>query len=520
MATVRISSIRGTGEGGGVPTSLVGPTSVLEGSVNTYTITDYDDFSIYEVSSDIGSVTQTGETITLTVPQGATGESISLAVSRSGSTRVFQIALGGTGIVTPAIISPPNGSGGAPTTLTIQATAFATVPAGSGLFQSSQWQVARDAGFTDIVSSGTVSSGNMTRYTVTNLSRNTTFFARVKYISDIGESGWSATVNFTTVNQQISQPTLTIAGGTSNVQETPTFNSSAFATIPEGSDTHVASSWVIRNADTENIVWQLNHSTSNKLSITLPLGVLNPNTAYTAEVQYIGGFGSSPFSEKLFFTTAESFIPEVPGTPFGGGYYVGQMDYGAQKYAIVVAPKSQGGEFGPAAWGTHPGAGEGSYPLPPLSPLDGYQNTQNIVNSDLVTCPGAEYCNSLTINGYNDWYMPSPYELNLLYWMLKPTNQPNKTTSDRALEDNPFADPPLSGVTTVYPERSASPLFRGGAESFTADTMVPYWSSMCTRPPATGFRAHSIRFSDGDTGYESASNNGRVRAIRRVPIPS
>src|SRR5690606_2601840 len=98
MTTIRISELR-SAEGGasGDVVSLAGPTNVVAGTSNTYTITDYDDFSVYTVQTSVGTVAISDDTITLDVPGGATGN-IVLTVRRNTSSRMFQIAIGASAI--------------------------------------------------------------------------------------------------------------------------------------------------------------------------------------------------------------------------------------------------------------------------------------------------------------------------------------------------------------------------------------------------------------------------------------
>lgn len=504
MATVKISSLRGTG-GGGSDISIVGPTTVLAGTTNTYTITDYDDFSTYDVSVNIGTVSRSDETITLVAPSGSGENVIILSISRDSNSRVFQIGLGGVGVATPSIISPANGNTNIPTSLTIQATEFSTVPTGAGVQTASVWQVARDLGFTDLVVDETKTTGNLTQYSVSGLARNTTYYARVKYQSSVGDSSWSSVTSFTTTQQQINQPTVSIVGQDFNVGETPTFNSSAFSVTPTGSDTHVASTWIVRRADDDSVVWQVVGSSANKLSITLPRGVLEVSTAYTVEVKHIGGFGESVFSEKLMFQTADSFIPDEPGTPFGGGYYAGRINIGGQIYALVVAPKALGGDSSPGlrSWKTSQTstAGTGSV-------NDGWANTQAMATAGLADHQAAQFCRGLTIGGYNDWYLPAKDELEILYRNFKPTTQTNNTNSGA----NSSSVPPRGNYSTNSPSRTSIALFReGGAEAFNSSY---YWSST-EFSSSHGFRQ---AFSTGNQTNSSKTMGSNVRAVRRVPI--
>lgn len=505
MATIRISELRAVeGSGSSDVVSLVGPTSVVAGTVNTYTITDYDDFSEYSVMASVGTVSISDETITLDVPAGSTG-TVSLTVRRNTSSRIFQIAIGSSAVVTPTIISPINGATNIPTSVTLQATAFATAPIGLDTQLNSQWQLARDAGFTDIVDGGIVNSGNMLVFTASNLPRNTQIYARVRYEGNtLGLSAYSPTITFLTTNQQINRPTVSIVGSAVDVNATPTFNSSAFSTTPAGSDTHVASTWVIRRADDDSVVWQLNNSSTNRTSVTIPNGVLATSTTYTIEVQHIGGFGSSMFSEKLTFTTAATFVPDVPGAPFGGGYYAGRINVGGQIYVIVVAPKALGGEApGTLAWKTSQTTTAGT-----TSTNDGQVNTNAMATAGIANHPAGQFCRGLSIGGYNDWYLPAKDELEILYRNFKPTTSANYTGSG----SNPSSVPPTSNYTSGNPAQTSIALFQqGGAEAFVTGY---YWSSTQSSSNTTWGQG----FITGSQSSTGKTDGGYVRAIRRVLV--
>ena len=505
MTTIRISELRSAEGGvGGDVVSLVGPTNVVAGTSNTYTITDYDDFSVYTVQSSVGTASISDDTITLDVPGGATGN-IVLTVRRNTSARIFQIAIGASAVATPNIISPLNGATNIPTTVTLQATAFATVPVGLDTQKNAQWQIARDSGFSDIVDGGVVNTGNMSVFTASDLPRNTQIYARVRYEGNsLGLSAWSNTITFLTTNQQINQPTVSIVGSSVNVNETPTFNSSAFSVTPAGSDTPVASTWVIRLAADNSVIWQLNNSSSNRTSVTVPMGVLSTSTQYTIEVQHIGGFGSSMFSEKLTFTTAATFVPNTPGAPFGGGYYAGRINVGGQIYALVVAPKALGGEApGTLTWKTSQTTTAGT-----TSTNDGWTNTNAMAAAGIANHPAGQFCRGLSIGGFNDWYLPAKDELEILYRNFKPTTQANNTSSGA----NSSSVPPQGNYTPGNPAQTSIALFKeGGAEAF----IVGYYWSSTEYSSSIGW---DQRFDIGGQNDDFKTNTRYVRAVRRVSI--
>lgn len=394
--------------------SLVGPVTVFASSTNTYTITDYNSFSTYAVASNVGTVSRTNETITLTTPNPIGATQVNLTVTRDGKPSLFVIAGGASLVTQPAITSPTAGQTGVGLTPTIQSSAFATVPAGQGVHQSSQWQVATTSNFLNIAYDSGVDTVNKTSVTVPNslLTINTPYYARVKHTSStIGASAWSPTVTFTTTNSYIVTPTVTITGGTTNVGQTPTITTSAF-TVFGGTDTHTSTDWIITKVSGGSTVWQSVGNTTNKTSVVVPANVLIVGTQYTAKARFTGAAKGSSAYGTVNFTTATSFIPTTPGTPFGGGLYAGQIteDDGIT-YAIIVAPKAQGGEAsGTLAWKTPQTTTTGTDSL-----NNGFNNTAAMVAAGISLHPAAQFCKGLSINGYTDWYLPAKDELNLIY---------------------------------------------------------------------------------------------------------
>lgn len=505
MASIKLSRLRRSEGQASSDISIIGPATVVAGTTNTYTITDYDDFSLYEVEVSDGSVSRSDEVITLDVPAG--GDSIIvMTVSRNNSFRDFEIAVGASGVATPTITYPSSGSTNIPNSFTIQASAFATVPVGVSTHKESRFQVARDVGFTDLVVNSLVTTGNLTQLPVPGLVAGQQYYARVKYFALNGsESAYSNYVTFTVSSQTIAKPTISSNSGTVNVPAAPTFTGSAFTAIPAGSDSHVSSTWVLRDATTTNVVWQSVNDSVNKVHITIPAGVLSVSTSYTMEVQYNGGFGSSMFSDKLTFSTASSFVPDTPGTPFGGGYYAGKINIEGQIYALVIAPKSLGGDSPSLLqWKTSQTTTAGT-----TSVNNGWANTQSMVVAGIAAHPAANFCKNLTIGGYTDWYLPAKDELEILYRNFKPTTDNNNTSYGA----NTSSVPPTSNYTTTNPAQTSVTLFRSGQpEAFS--TSQYYWSSTQNENTAAWWQY----FATGTPSTTVKSAALYVRAVRRVPV--
>lgn len=208
--------------------SLLGNVIINPGSTETYTITDYSSFSTWSVSSNVGTVSIVDDTITLSVPNPIGAAQVNLTVVKDGKPSVFVVAAGTAVVNKPSITSPTAGQTNVSLTPTIAASAYSTTPTGQGVHQSSQWQIALDSNFLNIAYDSGVDTVNLTSITVPGgLNLNTVYYVRVRYTSStIGNSVWSTTVSFTTTNQYVNTPTVSVTGGPDDVAETPTITTS------------------------------------------------------------------------------------------------------------------------------------------------------------------------------------------------------------------------------------------------------------------------------------------------------
>lgn len=166
-------------------------------------------------------------------------------------------------------------------------------------------------------------------------------------------------------------------------------------------------------------------------------------------------------------------VPTVPGTAYAGGYYAGIITVIGNTYAIIVAPKATGYTYG-TLWKTSASAETFT-----TSADNGLSNSNSM--NDAVH-PAAQFCRSLTIGGFTDWYLPSINELTIIYNNLN--------------------------------SRTSSPLFKsGGAEAF-ADSY--HWSSTEFSSPS---QAYEIWFGGGNTnGGTKTNTNFYTIAVRKVLI--
>lgn len=194
--------------------------------------------------------------------------------------------------------------------------------------------------------------------------------------------------------------------------------------------------------------------------------------------------------------------PMIIGASFGGGFFAGQLRIGNDLFGLIVAPKAAGARA-EARWNksTKRIDGAGSF-------CDGLANT---IAMDGAGSGLATWARDLRIADYDDWYLPSRDELELLYRHFKPTAAENWVHRNG---DNP------SSLPTGYPYTAASPgqtgvdVFRlGGLEAFDE---AWYWTStQCASGPDY---AWGQGFNDGYQDDTRKNYVLRARAVRRTPI--
>ena len=180
--------------GGGV--ALSGDTDVYVTQVKTYTISDYNAFSVYGVSVTAGTASIAEDEITFNAPSSA--QSITLTVTKDDTDFDFTIDVQPAGVQAPSNLSPSNGATGQNGSVTLTASAFSWLGV-ADTHASSDWQVSTDSGFTSLVANVVGDTVNKTSYTVTGLSTSQTYYWRVRYTGvNNGTSNWSTPTTFVT----------------------------------------------------------------------------------------------------------------------------------------------------------------------------------------------------------------------------------------------------------------------------------------------------------------------------------
>jgi hypothetical protein len=221
---------------------------------------------------------------------------------------------GNVAISTPSVTSPDNGDIGVSQNPTLTTSAFSIV--GSlGTHLKTDWQIATDSGFANIVIQSLNDTTHTTSWTIPTgtLSIGTQYFVRVRYHSSDGEiSSWSATTNFTTLTISVITPSIISPGaGSLNVSLTPTLSGSAFS-MTGSVATHLKTDWQIASDATfTNIVSQSANDALNKTSWTSSVQ-LTIGTTYYARVRYYStDVHTSAWSAAVSFIT----VPVSVATP-------------------------------------------------------------------------------------------------------------------------------------------------------------------------------------------------------------
>lgn len=202
--------------------------------------------------------------------------------------------------------------------------------------------------------------------------------------------------------------------------------------------------------------------------------------------------------------------PYVVGQPLRGGFFAGQISTTADGVAthnmIISARYPDGEKTGYIeTTGTHGSVGATSL-------HDGPTNT-TLMAAAGANFYAATYCKSLTLGGYNDWYLPSFAELLILYYYFKPTTQENYTPNHGACAYAVAPIPINQAFTTIYPAMTTISGFAPALDGFNA--YAYFWSST---ESATN-KYHVRSFMDGaNSSTPSTWWPYHFRAIRREAV--
>jgi hypothetical protein len=199
--------------------------------------------------------------------------------------------------------------------------------------------------------------------------------------------------------------------------------------------------------------------------------------------------------------TINAEVPTIAGTPFAGGFYAGRILVNGDTFALIVAPKAEGEHDDTILLDSEDQVAGA------LSFFDGRANTAALVEAGSEL---AKWAQGLRIGGFDDWYLPSRDELEMLYRAFKPTEDENYCWRG----DNPSSVPVGYAYSLDSPARTNVEAFQeGGAEAFTPEW---YWSS--TQSAGDEAYAWYQSFYNGDQSDSHKVNELRARAVRRLKL--
>ena len=206
----------------------------------------------------------------------------------------------------------------------------------------------------------------------------------------------------------------------------------------------------------------------------------------------------------VVFDPSPIIAPVFYGEVFQGGYYAGIISNTGNEnpsHYLIVAPKSTGETT--TSYDSNINANTSA-----TSFIDGDTNSFWL-NS--ASYPAANYCRNLNIGGYTDWYLPSFYEMSVIYSNLKGLEFNNNTST--GTNTYSVLSRTVNYSTYVPNQTYATDFQSGGTQAFFTNTN--YWVS--TQRDSNN--AFHINMASGLHGFTAKNvNTLKVRAVRRVPF--
>lgn len=204
------------------------------------------------------------------------------------------------------------------------------------------------------------------------------------------------------------------------------------------------------------------------------------------------------------------------GSSMEGGFFAGAISHtanGVATHLLIVAPAATGGSG--TGYTLTSNINWKSTTTATASTNSTFDGASNSANMNDANHPAAQFCESLSIGGYSDWYLPALYELDIAYQNLKPTTAIN----DTSYGINPYSVPARgSNRVEGTPAQTSTAAFQsGGAQAFAAGTStIAHWSS--TQDSSDNTNAWRIRFASGYQQSFTKSAFICVRAFRKIAV--
>jgi hypothetical protein len=218
----------------------------------------------------------------------------------------------------------------------------------------------------------------------------------------------------------------------------------------------------------------------------------------------------------MIYLNPWSFEPAI-GEEYEGGYFAGYISHtadGVATHRLIVAPRATGATgtgytlTTNLQWKTSNTATAGATNL-----FDGAVNTAAMVAAGINDHPAAKFCVELSINGFDDWYLPTRVEYAIAYINLKPTTTDNNTSQGI----NNYSVPKrTTNYTLTDPTRTSVLNFRsGGSEAFVG---VSPNGDHVQSLESSAAGTQRFNFDNGSFAGNNKTDAYCVRAFRKVAI--
>lgn len=224
--------------------------------------------------------------------------------------------------------------------------------------------------------------------------------------------------------------------------------------------------------------------------------------------------GSGTISLSDFYGTSNA--PTL-GQSFGGGIYVGDYNTSNNNYRLIAAPANSTGTLASRQFSSTNSSTAGSTSFRSIE--DGWYNTYIALTASNFSA--ASYARGLTLNGYDDWYIPSMMELITAYWNCKPTTDANYTYFIGFGPSNLYNGSTSNSIPSRPAYSSTSPtqttatiLQSGGSEAFPTSSNV--MGSSQEQVSSTNNTFVALSFNNGYGSMLSATSSTYMRLFRKV----
>lgn len=286
--------------------SLYGPKTVPRLGTAVFKITNYDDTTNYYVNVTNGKAYRYADNIAFAAGYDVGGASISI----NGSVYLIQVT--SSIPITPSILTPEQDRIDVEAPLTIQCSDFASPMLGD-VHSSSDWQIATDPDYLNVVVNSVKDTINLYQWTVTELPPGSQLYVRVRHVSTkTGASPWSASLRFKTRRARIITPARITApvSGTSDVNLSFPVTVADYVT-EDALDFHVSTDWeVATDVAFSTVVWSKMNSPTDLLA-TMVTG-LEYGRIYYIRARFTGNVvGLGPWSSVVSVRSLN--VPTISG---------------------------------------------------------------------------------------------------------------------------------------------------------------------------------------------------------------